>query len=169
MKWVAISGSWRKTNKKVENDVREQVRKIINNGNGIVFGGALNVDYFATDEAMKLDKNGQKIKIFLPTTLKIYTRHYRKRAQEGVITKQQAEHLTAQLESLQRINSLALIENKNNKVVDQKTYFERNSALIQASDELIAFCVNKSKGVKDTINKAKVKGIPVKIFNYTIE
>lgn len=29
MKWVAISGSWRKINKEVENDVRKTVREIM--------------------------------------------------------------------------------------------------------------------------------------------
>ena len=168
MRWVAISGSWRATSSQVEQDVRAAVREIITSGNGIVAGGALNVDYFATDEAMKLDPTCKQIKVFLPTSLEIYAAHYRKRAQEGVITPKQAEILVDQLTRLQNSNPAALIGNPHNKIVDLKIYFERNSEVVNASDELLAFQVNKSGGVQDTVDKAKYKGIPVKIFEYTI-
>ncbi len=35
MKWFSISGSWRVTNKKLEKDVEQRVKKIILKGNGI--------------------------------------------------------------------------------------------------------------------------------------
>ena len=76
MKWVAISGSWRKTNSKVEKDVRNTVKKIISCGNGIISGGALGVDYFALDEAMKLNPTAKQIKIYLPAKLNIFSRHF---------------------------------------------------------------------------------------------
>ncbi|MGH7202881.1 MAG: hypothetical protein ACREHC_00370 [Candidatus Levyibacteriota bacterium] len=50
MKWVGISGSWRITNKPVETDVRKAVGTILASNNGIVTGGALGVDYFATSD-----------------------------------------------------------------------------------------------------------------------
>ena len=168
MKWIAISGSWRLTSEKVESDVRREVADIINSGNGIVSGGALNVDYFATDEAMKLNTDFNQIKIFLPTTLEIYAKHYRKRADEGVITHDQAEELVAQLSKLKEINSDSLIENIANQVVDKTTYYERNLEVVNAADELLAFHVNGSDGVRDTINKAKEKGIPVRVIEYEI-
>jgi len=93
MKWIAISGSWRKTNEQVESDVRKVVREIITSGNGIVSGGALGVDYIAIDEALILNPSATQIRIYLPTTLQIYSAHYRKRAEEGVITSTQAEML----------------------------------------------------------------------------
>lgn len=169
MKWVGISGSWRKINKQVENDVRTAVRTILSQNNGIVTGGALSVDYFATDETLKNNPSLDKLKIFLPTTLDIYAEHYRKRAKEGVITKQQAEHLTGQLNKVKSINSNALIENKTNKIVNKDTYFERNLDVVKASDELYAFQVNESPGVQDTIEKANEKRIPVKLFSYNID
>ena len=52
MKWIAISGGWRKINKEIEDDVRKTVREIISQGDGIVSGGALNVDYIALDEVL---------------------------------------------------------------------------------------------------------------------
>ena len=109
-KWTAISGSWAYATKKEEKDVRSIVRKTLVKGGGIVTGGALNVDSFATDEAIKFDPNCYHIKIFLPTTLKVYSKHYRKRAKEGVITQKQAEDLIAQLQFIFKANANALIE-----------------------------------------------------------
>lgn len=169
MKWIGITGSWRVTNKQVETDVRTVVKKTIDDNNGIVTGGALNVDFYATDEALKLNPKADKIKVFLPTSLSLYASHYRKRAAEGVITKEQAENLIKQLESLQKANTEALIENPFNTVVDKTTYYERNQAVVDASDEIYAFQVNKSAGVQDTIDKAKKKNKPVKLFSYTLD
>lgn len=169
MKWIAISGSWRKMNKGLEEDVRREVGRIIGRGDGIVVGGALNVDYIAADEALKLNVTAEKIKIFLPTTLEIYSAHYRKRAKEGVITEEQAEGLITQLNKIKKANSSSLIENTANGIVDTAAYYERNSELINAADELIAFHVSESLGTKDAINKAHEKGIPVQVFKYEID
>jgi hypothetical protein len=169
MKWYGITGSWRLTNKTIENDVRKKVSGIIKSGNGIVTGGALNVDYFALDEALKLNPKANQIKVFLPVTLPRYAEHYKKRAKEGVITQSQAEDLIPQLIALQKANPMALIENFQNTVVDTATYFERDIDVVNASDELYAFQVNNSSGTQDTIDKAKKKGIPVRIFAYRIE
>jgi predicted Rossmann fold nucleotide-binding protein DprA/Smf involved in DNA uptake len=168
MQWIGISGSWRKINEQIESDVRKEVGKIIANNKGIVSGGALGVDYIATDEALKLNPSATQIKIFLPTTLNIYITHYRKRATEGVITSAQAEMLISQLEKLARLNKEAIIEDKRNKVVNTETYYQRNMEVIKASNELLAFHVNRSAGTQDAINKAKQRGIPVKIFEYTL-
>ena len=168
MRWIAISGSWRTTNKRIEKDVRNTVRKIISQGNGIISGGALNVDYFAADEAIKLDPSCQKIKIFLPSILELFARHYLKRAKEKVIKQKQAEDLIKQLNYIKKINPQSLVENNENKVIDKKSYFQRISEIIKNADGLIAFHVNESEGVQDTINKGKKKGIPVKIIKYKI-
>lgn len=167
-KWVGISGSWAVTTKKVERDVRKIVRSVIKKGSGIITGGALNVDSIATDEAIKIDPKCEHLKIFLPVSLKLYSAHYRKRAREGVITEKQAENLIAQLDYVKNANPKALIENKTNKVVDKTTYFERNTEVVKASDELYAFHVEESTGggTIDTAEKAKKLGIPVRMFNY---
>ncbi|MGB2762338.1 MAG: hypothetical protein WBC21_02215, partial [Minisyncoccales bacterium] len=164
-----ISGSWRKINKVLEKDIRDNVREIINKGDGIITGGALNVDSIAADEALKLDPTAKTIKVFLPTTLEIFASHYHKRAEERVITKQQAKDLITQLTKIKEINPPSLVENRKNKVLNKETYYERNSAIVEVADELIAFHVNESMGTKDTINKAHKKGIPVKVFTYNIE
>lgn len=167
--WFGISGSWRKTSGEVERGVREAVRRIINRGDGIVSGGALNVDYFATDEAMKLNPTADRIKVFLPVSLDLYAAHYRKRATEGVITSGQAETLIAQLQNLHDINKDSLVGNPRNTVVNEKTYFERNTEVINHSDALVAFQVNESAGVGDTAQKALNQGKPVCLEKFTVE
>lgn len=168
-KWVGISGTWALTTKEVEKDVQKVVRGVIKKGSGIVTGGALNVDSFATNEAIKMDPKCNHLKIFLPVTLELYSAHYRKRAKEGVITREQAESLIAQLEYVKNTNPKALIENKTNKVVDNKTYFERNTEVVKASDELYAFHVKESTGggTTDTAEKARKLGIPIRRFEYS--
>ena len=167
-KWVGISGSWAITTKEVEKDVRKMVGSVLKKGWGIVTGGALNVDSFATDELIKIDPKCNNLKIFLPVTLRLYSAHYRKRAREGIMTKKQAENLITQLEYVKKVNPKAIIENKVNKVVDKTTYFERNTEVVRASDELYTFHIEESKGggTVDTTEKAKQLGIPVKMFNY---
>ncbi|MBU1075445.1 DNA-processing protein DprA [Patescibacteria group bacterium] len=167
--WFGISGSWRKTNEEVEESVREAVRKILSRGGGIVSGGALNVDFFATDEALKVDTTGNSIKVYLPVTLERYATHYRKRANEGVITSEQAEMLIDQLTKVKETSPEALIENPDNTEVNQKTYFERNTEVMNASDALVAFQVNDSVGVEDTVQKALEQDKPVRRLKYTIE
>jgi hypothetical protein len=167
MKWVGISGSRQaQPGTKTEEDVRREVQGIISRGDGIVSGGALGIDYFATDEALKFSPKADRIKIFLPVTLELYAKHYRKRAEEGVITKDEAEMLIKQLETLKAVNPDSLIENKDNTVVDKTTYYERNAEVINASDEILAFRVTDSGGTQDAIDKAKEKGIPFKEFIY---
>lgn len=172
MKYIGISGGWRKTNNEVENAVRKTVREIIMQGNGIVSGGALGVDSVALAEALRQNPKGEKIKIFLPTSLEIYAAHYHKRAQEEVITIEKAKNLINQLSRLKTANPESLIENQKNTVVNKETYFERNSEIVKASDELIAFYIisemSDGLGTRDTIAKAKAKGIPVKIFTFNL-
>jgi len=167
--WFGISGSWRKTSPEIEQSVRETVRKIIKRGDGIVSGGALNVDWFATDEALKIDPEAKHIKIFLPVTFDLYAAHYRKRATEGIITSEQAEVLITQLENLRVASSEALIENKDNTIVDPKTYFERNTEVVNTSDALIGFQVNESEGVGDTVEKALLQNKPVYLEKHKIK
>jgi hypothetical protein len=175
MKWVGISGGWRQVTPEIENEVRTNVREIIERGNGIVSGGALNIDYIALDEALRHDAKAKRIKIFLPTTLAKYSEHYRKHAALKTITSEQAENLINQLKRLKKINFEALIENPDNNFTEEtkkRMYYERNSRVVDASDELVAFHIraeaSRGEGTADTIGKAKKKGIPVKLFSYNL-
>lgn len=167
MRWTGITGSWRKTNANIEQDVRAAVRDIMERGDGIITGGALNVDFFATDEALKIDPNATHIKVFIPSSLETYAAHYRRRAQEEVITAEQADALIAQLTNLRNANKNALIEGHFD-VLNPTTYFERNLWVVDASDDLLAFQVNGSEGVEDTISKAVAQSKPVIKRSYTI-
>jgi len=166
-KWVGVSGSWRATCAELEEDLKREVSEALAEGKGIVTGGALRVDFEATEIALRQYPDGSHIKVILPTTLKTYSAHYRKRADEGIITHGQAEVLIGQLERVNKLGSL-IVDARQNEV-NVKTYYLRNAEVVNASDELLAFQVNNSSGTQDTINKAKEKGIPVKVFNYTVE
>ncbi|MFA5013056.1 MAG: hypothetical protein WC520_00635 [Candidatus Paceibacterota bacterium] len=175
MKWIGISGGWRKINPKIENDVRETVAKIMARGDGIVSGGALNVDFIAIDEALKHDSKAKRIKIFIPTTLEKFIEHYQKHARLGTITSEQAEGIVNQLTQLKKINPNALIENPDTNFTEEnkkEKYYERNSKVVEASDELVAFRIktetSEGLGTADTIEKAKAKNIPIDLHFYDL-
>ncbi len=175
MKWIGISGSWRKINKEIEEKLRDIVKEIIMRGDGIVSGGALGVDSIALNEALKNNPKAERVKIFLPTTLKKYAEHYRKHAQLGTITSSQAEILIDQLMRLKRVNPEALIEGPDINFTEENKkpmYYKRNSNIVESSDELVAFRVKTEQseglGTADTVEKAKAKGIPIKLFKYNL-
>jgi hypothetical protein len=165
MKWTAIAGSWRHTNFDIENQVREEVRSVLILGNGIVSGGALGVDFFATDEALKAGIDASQLKIIIPSTLEIYSAHYLNRASEGVITHGQAETLILQLET---VRSMVCLVEGTAQIIDKEAYFNRITQIIDIADELFAFQINDSEGTQDTIDKARNKGIGVKVFSYRL-
>jgi hypothetical protein len=166
MKWIGISGSWRIEAPGIADDVRREVRAIVERGDGIVTGGALSVDFIATKTALAVDPTGKMVKVFLPTSLNDYIAHYRRRAGEGAITDEQAEALVAQLQQAKACGSL--IDNPAHSVVDQHTYYLRNQEVVKASDELLAFIVNGSAGVQDAIDKARALGKAVTVFSYNV-
>ncbi len=53
---------------------------------------------------------------------KVYAAHYRKRADEGVITRQQAEQMIGTLERLKTIRPQSLVEMQH-QVLNQETYY----------------------------------------------
>lgn len=167
MKKIAISGSWRLTNDAVKQDVEETVVSIVADYNRLVTGGALGVDMIATKKILVLDKSCKHLLIILPTTLEIFATHFRNRAGEGVITKDQAEDLIELLSSVKAINPQAIIE-MDFLSCDQQSYYARNGKIIDMADELYAFQVNGSKGTQDAIDKAKSRNIPVIHKKYKI-
>ncbi len=175
MKWIGISGSWRKTNDEIEEKVRNIVREVMMRGDGIICGGALGVDSIALDEALKHNPNAERIKVFLPTTLEVYSAHYRKHASMGAVTNDQAENLILQLSGLKEINPAALVEGPKSGFTEEtkkEKYYGRNSDIVNASDELVAFRVKTKEseglGTADAIEKAQKKNIPVRVFEYDL-
>lgn len=169
MKWFGITGSWRNTNEKLRADVRYVVNCIINQDNGIVTGGALGVDQFALEEALKLDPEANLIRVIIPASLERYSAHFQKRAGEGVISYDQANTLTDLLNQLNKTNRASLIEIEDGRPIGKPSYYDRNSKVVDMSDELFAFQVNSSAGVQDAVDKALEKGIPAHLKTYTID
>lgn len=166
MQKVAISGSWKIATPQVERDVRRTVSRALDQGDGIVTGGALGVDSVATDEVLQRERfEPQQLTVILPTPLPIYSAHYRKRAQEGVITSSQAETLIHQLEEVQQRGTLVELPQEE---VNKDTYYARNTAVLEAADRLAAFQVNGSAGTQDTIDKARSMGMPVEHLEYLV-
>lgn len=154
MEWYAISGSWRNFNEEVKKDVRKTVREIVNSDSGIVTGGALGVDYLATESVLKHGNPKAQLRIYLPISLEKFCQHYLKRAEEGVITKKQAKKIVSQLEKIAEISPESIFDETIFKTANKRSYYARNTKIIKNSDALYAFQVNESKGVQDTIEKA---------------
>ncbi len=150
-------------------DVEREVKNIVRNGHGIVTGGALGVDYLATQMLLKVDKTARNLMIVLPTDLITYIRHYRHRASEGVITDKQAGLLAGQLRLCKKVRNNSVIEGPKSLTIDQKAYFDRNRVVVGLCDELIAFQVNDSAGTQNAIEIARAMGKTTKIFKYEVQ
>jgi hypothetical protein len=155
MKWIGISGSRLLTSKVVEHDVRREVRAILERGGGIVTGGALGMDSFAMDEVCKLHLADSRLKVCLPTTLEIFKVHYLKRAEEGIITENEAKTLIKLLSDSKDANPEAIIEDTRFFICDRESYYARNETIMNFSSEVYAFQVNGSEGTQNTIDIAR--------------
>jgi hypothetical protein len=160
MKWILFTGTWRFTNKEVEEDVRAAAREVLSRGDGIVTGGATGVDYFAMDEAIKVNPDASRLKIIIPAIFKSYIKDYRDNWCHEPITQATIDNLETLLFKIKKIRPGALIE-MHNDVITQEHYNLRHDEEVKISDEVYAFQVNDSTGTEDTIDKAKRAGLPV--------
>ncbi len=162
MKWILFTGTWRLTNEEVERDVRKAVREVIEQGNGIVTGGATGVDYFAMDEAMKIDPNASRLKVIIPANLVSYCHDYRTNWCTPPVTKDSIDNLEKILLHIQKTNPDALIEMPYDTIT-QEHYNLRHDEEVKVSDEVYAFQVNESTGTQDTIDKARRSDLPITV------
>lgn len=161
MKWIIFTGTWRFTNEEVERDVRQAVREVLERGDGIITGGALGVDWFCMDEVLKLQAQG-RLKVIIPSKLEIYIEHFHMAAHIGKILPADCDRLEATLRELKSRNKAALIEMEFTSFSPSRAeYFARDQVEVDIADGLYAFHVNKSLGTQDTIDRAKVKGLPI--------
>lgn len=168
MKWILFTGTWRLTNKEVENDVRQAVRDVLGRGDGIVTGGATGVDYFAMDEAMKLYPDASHLKVIIPAVFKSYVYDYHTNWCTEPITTESINNLEVVLRKIKDANPEALVEMPND-IITQDHYNLRHDEEVKISDEVYAFQVNESTGTQDTINKASASGLPITLHKkYTI-
>ncbi len=94
----------------------------------------------------------------------------------GNITSKQAENLISQLTRLRRINPQALIENPDTNFTEENKkdkYYKRNQKVVDAVDELVAFHIKTKDsdglGTIDTVERAKNKGIAIKLHSYNLD
>jgi uncharacterized phage-like protein YoqJ len=163
--WVGVSGSWRHAPAGLRDAVHREVAATLAAGKSIVTGGALGVDYWATETVLSTAPG--RLKVILPTSFATYAAHYRQRAAEGVISAQQAEDLITQLETVARAGGL--VEHPERpQVVDVPAYYLRNQDVVDVADELLAFQVGTSAGTQDTVERARRKSIPVVVFTFQV-
>ena len=162
MKWILFTGTWRLTNKEVEKDVRDLVKKVFSAGDNLIVGGATGVDYFALNEAMKNKKNLNRVRVVIPARLSAYKKDYHKNWSMYPITKKDINNLIEQLTKLKEISPASLLEFPQKGDLTQDDYYKMNDELVRYADEVCAFQVNNSTGTQDAIDKAKNLGLKIK-------
>ena len=168
MRWFAISGSWREADERVKADVERAVRKIVVDGDGIVTGGALGVDAFATQVVLEEGDPARQLIIFLPIPFDAYCRHMERRCGEGVITEAQRDLIISQLSEVRERSPACISDESGYTKAGKESYYARNTTIVEQADELFAFQVNGSKGTQDAIDKARDFGKPVSLWTYTV-
>ncbi len=168
MKWALFTGTWRLTNKEVEDDVRQATREVLSRGDGIVTGGATGVDYFAMDEAMSLFPDASRLKVIIPANFKSYIYDYHTNWCQEPVTTETIDILEKLLHKIKDVSPDSLIE-MDNDIITQKDYDDRHDEEVKISDEVYGFQVNNSTGTQDTIDKATKEGLPISLHKkYTI-
>lgn len=158
MKWILFTGTFRLTDKRVEADVRQAVRDVIANGNGVLTGGATGVDYFAMDEAFKIDPTCAHLKVIIPADLESYIEDNRANGVLAPLTMRDIDELARVLRAIKRVNPRNLVEMPYTSI-SQEHYDLRDREEVRAAQEVYAFQVNESTGTQDTIAKAVANGI----------
>lgn len=167
MKWIGITGSSQNVDERVERDVRAAVRDIFERGDGIVAGGAVGVDYIATDEMMRLDPTGARVRVIIPNSFEGYLSHFKNNWLEYAGSQERAKQLIEQLTSIAKVDAGSVVAMGLSEKQDAAVFLSlRNAEVVRVADEMLAFQVNKSSGTQDTIDKARAKGIPVRVNSY---
>ncbi|HEU0080620.1 MAG TPA: hypothetical protein VFQ72_01155 [Candidatus Paceibacterota bacterium] len=162
MKWVLFTGTFRLTDKRVEADVREAVREVIARGDGVLTGGATGVDYFAMDEAFRLDPTCAHLKVIIPADLESYIEDNRANGVLFPLTMRDIDNLARLLWAIKRANPRNLVEMPYTTIT-QEHYDLRDREEVRAAQEVYAFQVNGSTGTQDTIRKAVANGIKISL------
>jgi hypothetical protein len=162
MKWILFTGTWRVTNQEVERDVRSAAREVIARGDGVLSGGATGVDFFALDEAMKLNLDFSQIKIIIPALLEDYIHDMYTNWCIPPINKNDITLATDLLRAIKKVRPESLVEMPYHTIT-QEHYDLRNIEEVDVADEVYAFQVNESTGTEHTVNEAKRAGVPVAV------
>ncbi len=171
-KKIAVSGTWKETSPDVEADVRKAIHSLFEEGDSLVVGSALGVDYYAIDEMLTLDPSATRLTVILPTTLAQYRERLSgwatKGEQEGA--SERVEKLLTTLEKLKTTRPVALEEEADIPAneITETDYLSCNNRIVELSDELMAFQVNGSNGTQDAIDKMRAAGKPVSVRTYIL-
>ena len=168
MKWLAVVGT-REVNDTIRRDVEQFVGQKIAEGNGIVSGGATGVDHEAARLAYEYGLEAARFRIFLPVELELYCQALYDRAVAGKCRQDDVVATVALLRKIAKNRPGVIRDTTEFTEVNAESFHARNCQIVDLADELVAFRVNDSRGTTFTIDQARQKGIPIKVFDYTID
>ena len=168
MKWLGVVGT-REVNDTIRRDIERVVGRKIIEGSGIVSGGATGVDHEAAQLAYEHGLEVSRFQIFLPVKLELYCQALYDRAAVGKCRQDDAIATIALLRDIAKHRPGVLRDATDFNEVNAESFHARNCQIVALADELVAFRVNDSRGTTFTIDQAREKGIPTKVFDYTID
>ena len=167
MKWLGVVGT-REVNDTIRRDIEQFVGQKIAEGGGIVSGGATGADHEAARLAYECGLEAARFRIFLPVELELYCQALYDRAAVGKCRQDDAIATIALLRDIAKHRPGVLHDATDFNGVNADSFHARNCQIVDLADELVAFRVNNSRGTTFTIDQAREKGIPVKVFDYTV-
>ena len=167
MKWFAVVGT-REVDDTIRRDIEQFVGQKIAEGSGIVSGGATGVDHEAARLAYECGLEAARFQIFLPVKLELYCQALYDRVVVGKCRQDDAIATVALLRDIAKHQPGVLRDTTDFNEVNAESFHARNCQIVDLADELVAFRVNNSRGTTFTIDQAREKGIPVKVFDYTV-
>lgn len=167
MKWLAVVGT-REVNDTIRRDIERFVGQKIADGNGIVTGGATGADHEAAQLAYEHGLETARFRVFLPVKLELYCQALYDRAAVGKCRQDDAVETVTLLRDIARNRPGVIRDTTEFTEVNAESFHARNCQIVALADELVAFRVNDSPGTTFTIDQAREKGIPVKVFDYTV-
>ena len=167
MKWLGVVGT-REVNDTIRRDIEQCVGQKITEGGGIVTGGATGVDHEAARLAYEHGLEAARFRIFLPVELELYCQALYDRVVVGKCRQDDAIATVALLRDIAKHRPGVLRDATDFNEVNADSFHARNCQIVDLADELVAFRVNNSRGTTFTLDQAREKGIPVKVFDYTV-
>lgn len=168
MKWLGVVGT-REVNDTIRRDIEQFIGQKITEGDGIVSGGATGADHEAARLAYEHGLEAARFRIFLPVELELYCQALYSRAAAGKCRQDDAIATVALLRDVAKHRPGVLRATTEFTEVNAESFHARNCQIVALADELVAFRVNDSPGTTFTIDQARAKGIPIKVFDYTID
>ena len=132
-------------------------------------GGATGADHEAARLAYEHGLEAARFRIFLPVKLELYCQALYDRAADGKCRQDDTIATVALLRDIAKHRPGVLRDTTDLNEVNAESFHARNCQIVALADELVAFRVNGSPGTTFTIDQAGAKGIPVEVFDYTVD